>query len=254
MPRRPACARLRRTWSARPGSSSRPARRRGARPGRRPRAPARRPSARLRRRTGRCRGGRPARGRAPRRARWRRPPRCGARPSPGRPPPRERDRSRRGRRAARESGRTARRRSRRAPACAVEGQAHADARLRRRAGMADAPAGRPCDGRRTVERARNAFEEQVVVLRVADGGPDPVGEHADDQPGAQERRAEPLRVFDRDEEEVRAGGEARARVPAVRGRAARAPRPAARRPAGRRALRRPAPRTGWRSAPATGGG
>ena len=111
------------------------------------------------------------------------------------------------------------------------------------------------DGRGSVERARDPFEQEVVVLGVAHGGPDAVREDADDQPGAEQRRAELLRGRRPARRRSSSGREAaRARVPAGRGRGAPAPRPAARRRAGPRARRPRARRRAWRSARAPGGG
>ena len=122
-----------------------------------------------------------------------------------------RDRARRGRRAARGSGRRVRRRSRRAPGSRRRGRAAP------RSASRPSPEGDGRDGRqpRRPERRRRAggerFDEQVVVLAVANGDPDRRRRRrARRSPLAQQPLGERTAIVDRDEDEVRAAREAAA--------------------------------------------
>ena len=108
---------------------------------------------------------------------------------------------------------------------AVEREPDADPRLGRRAQVADAAAAGGGDRRGPVERTGERLEQQVVVLAVADGDADAVGEDADDDAGAKQRLIEGGRLRGRARRgSSRATEAARARARAARAPAARAPR------------------------------
>src|SRR5439155_20910475 len=90
---------------------------------------------------------------------------------------------------------------------AVERQTDANARLGRRA---QAPRPPPAGGNNRSgppERPRERFEQEVVVLAVADAEANAVWKDADDEPVPEQRLADSLGLLERDEQEVRPGGE-----------------------------------------------
>src|SRR3954464_15939756 len=89
----------------------------------------------------------------------------------------------------------------------VERQAHTDACLRRRAQSSCAAGAGSGNRYGALEAGRKSFEQEVVVFAVAHVEANAVREDAHDEPTTQQRLADAVRLVQRKEEKVGAGGQ-----------------------------------------------